>query len=39
LEELETTWSLDDMYRAIAMIEVKAAWEADAVKQAGKGNK
>lgn len=37
LEELETTWSLDDVERALAVIQIRAEAEADAMKRAAKG--
>lgn len=40
LEELETTWSLDDLLRANAVLDFRAEVEAEAMKAAkAKGGK
>ena len=40
LEELETTWSLDDLLRANAVLDFRAEVEAEAIKTArAKGGK
>jgi hypothetical protein len=36
LEELETTWAIDDVDRALGAIAMRATLEAKAVKQATK---
>jgi hypothetical protein len=36
LEELETTWSIDDVDRALGVISMRATIEAQAVKRATK---
>jgi hypothetical protein len=39
LNELETTWSLDDLLRANAVLDFRAEVEAEAIKKAKAGGK
>lgn len=36
MEDLETTWSLDDVYRALAVLDIKGAVEDEAAKDAAR---